>query len=94
VAWQAISRAMPLVRGPAAANRVLSTRNPDKPELRRAAYAVAGSWVTWLIDDKFAGDIGRFMAALYRTGDYRAALGRPFDELEREWRAGLERVKG
>jgi hypothetical protein len=36
----------------------------------------------------------RFMTALYRAGDYRAALGRPFDELEREWRAGLERVKG
>ena len=93
VARAAITEADPLVRGPSDANKVLSTRNPGMAKLRRAAYAVAGSWVTWLIETQFAGDVMRFQAELYRTGNYQAVLGRPFKPLRREWRAYLDRFK-
>lgn len=92
VALATITRTEPLVRGPADAAQVLATRNPGKAELRRAAYSVAGSWVTWLIDVKFGGDVARFMATLYRSGDYKKALGQPFKPLRAEWRDYLDRV--
>jgi len=93
VALEAITKSTPLVRGPYDANGVLSTRNPGKTALRRASYAVAGSWVTWLIDVKFGGDVGRFMEKLYRSGNYQNALGEPFKPLRRQWRQYLERFK-
>lgn len=93
VALEAITKPNPLVRGPYDANKVLSTRNPGKAALRRASYAVAGSWVTWLIAEKFNGDLGQFMDKLYRTGNYEQALGEPFKPLRRQWRDYLERFK-
>ena len=85
----AINKAEPLVRGPGDANRVLSTRNPGKTDLRRAAYNVAGSWVMWIIDQRMDGDIARLMVELYRSNAYRKALGSSFVELRGEWRAFL-----
>ena len=38
------------------------------------------------------GSDGRFMAALYRSGDYPAALGRPQAALAREWGDFVERA--
>lgn len=92
VAEKAVAAPKPMVRGPGDANRVLSTRNPGRTALRRAAYAVAGSWVTWLIEEKFGGDVSRFMATLYGTGSYTAALGQPFQPLRTEWRAFVARA--
>ncbi|MBT6095523.1 MAG: hypothetical protein HOH04_11625 [Rhodospirillaceae bacterium] len=93
VAAEAIGVAQPLVRGPGDANRVLTTRNPGKAALRRAAYSVAGSWVTWIIDERMGGDIARFMATLYRSGNYKRALGSSFKELLPLWRAYVKVIR-
>ena len=93
VAFEAISRPEPLVRSPGDANRVLSTSNPNKPELRRAAYSVAGSFVTWLIDERFLGEVGQFVRMLYRSGDYADATGESFKLLQRDWRKYVEHFK-
>ena len=75
------------VRGPGDANRVLSTPNPGKTKLRLAAYRVAGSWVTWLIDERMSGDVRRFVKTVYRSGSYKKALGETFQELRPAWKA-------
>jgi len=74
------------VRGPGEANRVLSKPHPGETRLRQTAYAVAGSWVKWLIEAKLGGDVERFMADLYRTNAYKAATGQRFAMLATEWR--------
>ena len=76
------------VRTPADADAVLRTAR--RGEVRRAAYAIAGSWVTWIVDEKLG--LGRFMAALYRSGDYPTALGRSEAALAREWAGFVERA--
>ncbi|MDP6391041.1 MAG: hypothetical protein QF654_14180 [Alphaproteobacteria bacterium] len=73
------------VRTPADAEFVWATARRRDTEARRAAYAIAGSWVTWIVEEKLGGDLGRFMERLYRTGDYPAALGQPQAALAREW---------
>ena len=78
------------VRTPADADAVLRTARRGEVERRRAAYAIAGSWVTWIVEQRLGGDLGRFMDRLYRTGDYPAALGRPQAALAREWTAFVE----
>lgn len=86
-AWAEISAPAPLVRGPGDADRVLSTPHPGESRLRLAAYRIAGSWVRWLIEEKMAGDLARFTAALYRSGNYKQALGESFRQLRPQWRA-------
>lgn len=85
-AWAEIVVPNADVRGPGDANRVLSTPNPGKTALRLAAYRVAGSWVKWLIEEQMNGDISRFMQVLYRSGSYRKALGKSFQELRPLWK--------
>lgn len=56
---------------------------------RLAAYSLAGSFVRWLIETKFDGGVDRFLAKLYRSGDYQSALNRSNDALRGEWRRDL-----
>jgi len=39
---------------------------------------------------KMAGDIQRFMKTLYRSGDYQAALGANYPDLQTAWRAYID----
>ena len=93
-AWAEISAPAPLLRGPGDANNVLSTPHPGESRLRLAAYRVAGSWVRWLIEEKMAGDVRRFTATLYRSGNYKAVLGASFQQLRPHWRAFVETRAG
>jgi hypothetical protein len=86
-AWAEITVPNTRVRGTGDANAVLSQPHPGETRLRLAAYRVAGSWVRWLIEEKMAGDVMRFMASLYRSGNYKQALGEGFQQLRPEWRA-------
>ncbi|MEK9725541.1 MAG: hypothetical protein VW405_18965 [Rhodospirillaceae bacterium] len=72
--------------GPVAAERVFATAKAGETLRRRTAYTVAGSWVTWLINQRFGGDVERFVRTLYRSGDYRRAAGVDISELETAWR--------
>lgn len=93
VAFDAVTQSAPLVRTPEEADKALSTSNAKQAKLRRAAYAVAGSFVTWLIDERFRGELGKFMNTLYRSGNYAGATGSDFETLQRAWRRYLEGVK-
>lgn len=93
VAFEAVTLKVPLVRTPEEADKALSTSKAGQARLRRAAYAVAGSFVTWLIDERFRGDLGQFMQRLYRSGNYSGATGADFATLQREWRRYVEGVK-
>ena len=77
------------IRSPADAEAALKGRRKGQRQKLLAAYSVSGSWVMWLLEEKFAGDIRRFLSTLYRTDDYEAALNQPYDELHEEWRAFL-----
>jgi hypothetical protein len=92
VAFEAVTQSAALVRTPEEADKALSTSNAGQARLRRAAYAVAGSFVTWLIDERFRGELGQFMNTLYRSGNYAGATGADFAALQREWREYVERV--
>ncbi|MCP5368320.1 MAG: hypothetical protein H6907_10790 [Hyphomicrobiales bacterium] len=78
------------VKSPADAETVLGGPARKDVAARRAAYAVAGSWVQWLIEEIFAGDTARFMDRLYRSGDYRAATGESHAGLQARWRAFID----
>jgi len=74
------------ITGPGEADKALAQPRKGQARLRQAAYAVAGSWVKWIIEAKMNGDLDRFMAELYRTNAYKAATGRRYPALAREWR--------
>jgi len=50
------------------------------------AYGAAGSLLAWLLERRGAGPV----AALYRTGDFAAALGAPVEAVVAEWQAFLD----
>lgn len=50
------------------------------------AYLLAGSFVEWLVETR---GLERFRV-LYQAGDYEKAYGKPFADLEREWRGALK----
>jgi tetratricopeptide (TPR) repeat protein len=50
------------------------------------AYGAAGSFLAFLLDHHGAGPV----AALYRTGDFQAAFGRPVEALVKDWQAFLD----
>jgi len=93
VAFDEVTQSAPLVRTPEEADKALSTSNAGQAKLRRAAYAVAGSFVTWLIEERFRGELGQFMNTLYRSGNYSGATGSDFETLQRAWRRYVEGVK-
>ena len=55
----------------------------------RNAYTVAGSFVRYVIDTYGAEPVRRG----YRTGDLAESVGKPIEELEREWLAFLDGVE-
>jgi len=73
------------VRGPGQADDALSTPRKGETRLRQTAYAVAGSWVKWIIETKLAGDVDKFMAEIYRSNRYKTATGQSFSDLARDW---------
>lgn len=56
----------------------------DDQDARSLAYIVAGSYVRFLIEKMFEGDTRKFLG-LYRSGDYRSALGISADETWDRW---------
>lgn len=77
------------IRTPKDAEFALRTARVGERRLRLAAYSVAGSWVMWIIEQKFGGDITRFMSDLYRSGNYDGVSSGGIEELTHEWRAFL-----
>jgi hypothetical protein len=72
------------------AETTFRTAQPGETERKLAAYSLAGSWVSWILDMKLDGDITRFMSQLYRSGDYEGVLKQPAEGLEQEWRAFID----
>ena len=79
------------VRSPAGAEQAFATARLGQTVKRRAAYNVSGSWVTWLINQRMGGNLDRFMATLYRSGDYPAATGKSYAWLDAAWRRFVAR---
>ena len=79
-----------VVTTPEDAGAVFPSAPISARQRRITAYNVAGSFVTWIINVKRAGDIQRFMKTLYRSGDYQAALGANYPDLQTAWRAYID----
>lgn len=77
------------IRTPKEAEFALRTARRGERRLRLSAYSIAGSWVMWIVEQKFDGDIARFMKELYRSGDYGSVVSGGIEALTREWRAFL-----
>lgn len=77
------------IRTPKEADFALRTAGRGERRLRLAAYSIAGSWVMWIVEQKFEGDITRFMDDLYRSGNYDNVLSGGIEALTQEWYAFL-----
>ena len=77
------------IRSPTDAEAALQGRRKGQRQKLLATYSVSGSWVMWLLEKKFSGDIQRFLTTLYRSGDYRVALNERDTDLYVQWRAYL-----
>lgn len=64
----------------------------DDQDARSLAYIVAGSYVRFLIETMLEGDTRKFLE-LYRSGDYRSALGISADETWDRWLKTLPEVR-
>jgi hypothetical protein len=72
------------------AERMLGNGLSAPTKTRLAAYNLAGSWVRWLVEEKLADDLDRFMREIYRTENYEAGTGLPLLRLKAEWREFLQ----
>ena len=81
------------VHGLADAERTLGNGLSAPTKTRLVAYNLAGSWVRWLLEEKLAGDLDRFMREIYRTENYEAATDLPLLQLWAEWREFLMRIR-
>lgn len=77
------------IRSSTDAEAALQGRRKGQRQKLLAAYSVFGSWVIWLLEKKFSGDIQRFLTTLYRSGDYSVALNERDTDFYVQWRAYL-----
>ena len=74
----------------AGAERMLGNGLSPPTKTLLATYNFAGSWVRWLVEEKLAVDLDRFMREIYQTENYEAWTGLPLLRLKAEWREFLQ----